>query len=221
MHIYRLKKNRRTGYIILLVLGLLIFWRYSYFIFVPDVYTKFSAIYKKDLPANVLKGLIIESDTIPDSSSGGQTILPSPFKNYNLKQVKIEQKPDIPNMAKINIVTSLEFGWKRTFSDYYGAGGMVASSNKYWVIQLNRKSDFRLDNFLNVMNGSSGASPMIYMFYNTSKIGYRDIYFLDRKTGEIVKRFRFQGGLRSAFYNDNMFYFRFRNKEGYYNYKLE
>ena len=211
------KKNKKKGYIILLLIGLLILWRYSYFIFVPDVYSKFETVYKKDLPANIITGLLIESDTIPDNDPDGQSIAESPFKEDHLKQVTVEQNPDIFGMADINIVTSSEFGWKRKFSDYYGAGGIVASSNKYWIVQLDRQSDFRVDD-LNVLSGSSGASPLIYIFYNTSKIGYRDIYFLDRKTGATAKQFRFQGGLRSAFYSDNTFYFRFGDKDVYYRY---
>ena len=217
------QKNKRTGYIILLVLGLLIFWRYSYFIFVPDIFAKVEAVPKKNLSADVIAGLSIKADTIKNNFDGGIRTIHSPFKKDSLNKTKVEQKPDLFNLAFVNVITSAEFGWKREFQDYYDDGGIVTSNNKYLVVLLNRGTDYDFEDSINVLSGSSGPPPTIYLLYNTSKIHYSDIYFLDRKTGKTAQHFKFHDALEAAFYNvkDNTFYFRFTNEEIYYRYRLE
>ncbi|RAJ37155.1 hypothetical protein [Pedobacter cryoconitis] len=219
----QLKRSFKQPLIIFSILGLLVFWRYSYFILVPNVSDAMESVSKKNISPGIINGLSIDRDTIKNIDPDGQYLPPDAFKDKSLTKVKVERRLDFAGLAKVNTVTSSEFSWKREFSDYYGMGGIISSSDKYLVILLNRKSGFDFDESINVLSGYSGPPATIYLFYNTSKIGYDDIYILNRKTGKTVKRYRSDLVFFRSFYNntDDTFYFRFSDKIIYRRLKLD
>ena len=205
--------SRKRFIILLSIISVLLFWRYSYFIFVPNITSLPQATNKQVSPA-IIKALFVHRDTdttvILRMSLGIKT--DSTILSYKSKSRGEEYGDPF-------WFTSPKYGWTRTFDDYYKYGSPEAENESYVVLYFSRGPDWNPDSW-------SGPTFMLNFKFNRAKINWDDIYIINLKTGATFKHFREDSHktlLLKACYDaaTNAFYFRFYEQKNYYYLKLK
>jgi len=109
--------------------------------------------------------------------------------------LELERKDGFYKQDYVFTYKSTEHNWEKTFSDYYIDGGAFAYNKDYIVFFFRRGCRWKFANTIGVpviFPGIDMNSPplYIYLFFNTAKIGWGDLFIIDRKTGNVKEKYR-------------------------------
>jgi len=188
---------------LILALGLLLFWRYSFYVFITDLDTL------SNVPVNQLSPLLKAKLTIPEDRlvathiSVGDSIRIYAKIDTNLVDIKIDtsDQNQISNEAKFTY-TSKTHRWKISLDEFYFSCTLVAANNKMLLVYCSRAEIWDpTKQCPGSPMGCGGPFFWVNLMVNTARDHWNDYYLINRNTGSILKRFRY----RSNFFAKGVF----------------
>jgi hypothetical protein len=203
------KKMIVRGIILLVLVLVFVFWRRSYFMFTPNLKT-LDVVELSELDENTVLNL----KTYSEIRDGEYYWEDTPWLGYKDTLYFLEKKVKKGAIygGTAFAYTSKEYGWKKKFNDYYAyfngrMGGEVAYNDRYVVFFFERGEEWYLlktspGAFFQTFNHDE-PSILIYLLFNTAKIGWNDLFIVDRKTGKIKEKFRVDYVFNKAYLDES------------------
>ena len=198
------KYSIKRVFIFISVILILILWRYSFLLFIPNL-TSLPQLSKKQVSPLISKILFLPTDTnkkygIIDSFT-------------TLDELKIDTvEGHISDEAAY--VFKSPYGWSRRFDNYYGGYIILAASSDYFLVTFVHASRWDPGSLV-------GPTILLNFQVNTSILKWKDLFVINRKTGAIFKHFRFEKGLEKAYYDSTSREFYLRADEYYFYLKVK
>jgi len=206
-------RNLRFGIFLLVVIIAVFLLRYSYFIFVQDLSTL------KKVPTQDLTALLKAKLAIPvainvaSHKSPGDSITIKAKWDTTLSDIKIDTNGRGPIYLEAKFtVSSKPNEWKVILDEYYYGCILTAADKDMLLVICGRASTWDPhESCPGSMFGCGGPSPLTILLVNTARNGWEDYYLINRKTGSIVKRFRYSDIIAKGVFDSNSLYFHLAN----------
>jgi len=210
-HSATLKPSRhlRLGIFLLIVVIAVLFLRYSYFIFVQDLSTL------KEVPTRDLTALLKAKLAIPvaikvaSHKSPGDSIIIDEKWDTVLSDIKVDTNGRGPIYVEAKFTISSKTNeWNVILDEYYYDCTLAAADKDRLLVFCGRAGTWHPNKrCYGSPIGCGGPSPLTNILVNTARNGWYDYYLINRKTGSIIKRFRYSDILARGVFDSNSLYF--------------